>query len=69
MVRYEPVIHEYDPYFNYRATSYLVRHGAYEFFNWFDHRSWYPLGRIVGQTASAPPAHTLSPTPLHWRRA
>ncbi|CAO3638108.1 unnamed protein product [Mucor hiemalis] len=28
----------------------LVKDGFYEFWNWFDDRSWYPLGRVVGGT-------------------
>ncbi|ENN70786.1 hypothetical protein D910_03648 [Dendroctonus ponderosae] len=36
--------------FNYRATAYMVKHGFYNFLNWFDERAWYPLGRIVGGT-------------------
>ena len=36
--------------FNYRATAYMVKHGFYDFLNWFDERAWYPLGRIVGGT-------------------
>jgi len=28
----------------------LVNEGYYEFINWFDEQSWYPLGRIVGGT-------------------
>jgi len=47
---YGPVIHEFDPYFNYRATEYLYAHGAKKFFTWFDYMSWYPLGRPVGTT-------------------
>ncbi|KAL0088983.1 Oligosaccharyl transferase STT3 subunit-domain-containing protein [Phycomyces blakesleeanus] len=50
IVRYESVIHEFDPWFNYRATQMLVKDGFYEFWNWFDDRSWYPLGRVVGGT-------------------
>lgn len=50
MVRYESVVHEFDPYFNYRATSYLVDRGFYDFVNWMDTKTWYPLGRIVGHT-------------------
>jgi len=44
------VIHEFDPYFNYRATEYLYYNGISKFFTWFDHQSWYPLGRPVGTT-------------------
>jgi len=47
---YGLVIHEFDPWFNYRATEYLAERGWTEFFHWFDHRSWYPLGRPVGST-------------------
>jgi len=44
------VIHEFDPYFNYRATEYLYYNGAKKFFTWFDYKVWYPLGRPVGTT-------------------
>ncbi|KAL3942167.1 MAG: hypothetical protein SGBAC_003592 [Bacillariaceae sp.] len=47
---YGPVIHEFDPYFNFRATEYLYDHGAKKFFQWFDTMVWYPLGRPVGTT-------------------
>ena len=44
------VIHEFDPYFNYRATVYLYEHGWHAFSHWFDYMVWYPLGRPVGTT-------------------
>ncbi len=47
---YGRVIHEFDPYFNYRAAEYLWQHGWRKFFQWFDYQSWYPLGRPVGTT-------------------
>eukprot|EP00053_Salpingoeca_punica_P010928 m.97583 g.97583 ORF g.97583 m.97583 type:complete len:713 (-) comp15536_c0_seq2:374-2512(-) len=50
VIRYESVIHEFDPYFNYRTTQHLVEKGFYDFHNWFDDRAWYPLGRIIGGT-------------------
>lgn len=50
VLRYESVIHEFDPYFNYRTTQYLTEKGFYDFLNWFDDRAWYPLGRIIGGT-------------------
>lgn len=50
VIRFESIIHEFDPWFNYRATAYMVEHGFYKFLNWFDDRAWYPLGRIVGGT-------------------
>jgi len=27
-----------DPWFNFRATKYLVQHGFYSFWDWFDDR-------------------------------
>jgi len=50
VIRFESIIHEFDPWFNYRATAHMVKHGFYNFLNWFDERAWYPLGRIVGGT-------------------
>ncbi|PSS08036.1 Dolichyl-diphosphooligosaccharide--protein glycosyltransferase subunit STT3B like [Actinidia chinensis var. chinensis] len=50
VLRYESMIHEFDPYFNYRTTLFLTQKGFYEFWNWFDSESWYPLGRIIGGT-------------------
>ena len=50
VIKFESVIHEYDPWFNYRATKYLVTEGPYAFWNWYDSESWYPLGRVVGGT-------------------
>lgn len=50
VLRYESMIHEFDPYFNYRTTKYLADEGFYDFHNWFDDRAWYPLGRIIGGT-------------------
>ena len=32
--RYGRVIHEFDPWFNYRAAEYLVDNGYTAFFNW-----------------------------------
>ena len=50
VLRFESVIHEFDPYFNYRTTKFLADEGFYNFHNWFDDRAWYPLGRIIGGT-------------------
>ncbi|KAG4080149.1 hypothetical protein HA402_008220 [Bradysia odoriphaga] len=50
VLRFESVIHEFDPYFNYRTTRFLTEEGFYNFHNWFDDRAWYPLGRIIGGT-------------------
>ena len=50
ITEYGRVIHEFDPYFNYRATKYLWSNGWQRFSTWFDYESWYPLGRPVGTT-------------------
>ncbi|KAJ2162428.1 oligosaccharyl transferase stt3 subunit [Coemansia sp. RSA 552] len=50
VIRFESVIHEFDPWFNYRTTKYLVNNGFDKFWNWFDETAWYPLGRVVGGT-------------------
>eukprot|EP00930_Biecheleria_cincta_P015422 TRINITY_DN1287_c0_g2_i2.p1 TRINITY_DN1287_c0_g2~~TRINITY_DN1287_c0_g2_i2.p1 ORF type:complete len:871 (-),score=115.64 TRINITY_DN1287_c0_g2_i2:314-2926(-) len=44
------IIHEFDPWFNYRASEYLAQHGLSKFFKWYDYMSWYPLGRPIGTT-------------------
>ena len=36
VIRYESIIHEFDPWFNYRATQKMVTMGFYDFLNWFD---------------------------------
>jgi len=50
VLRFESVIHEFDPWFNFRSTKYLVSEGFYSFHNWFDEATWYPLGRYIGGT-------------------
>ncbi|BGP15815.1 hypothetical protein JCM10213_005702 [Rhodosporidiobolus nylandii] len=50
VVRFESIIHEFDPWFNFRATKVLTEQGFYAFWNWFDPTAWYPLGRVVGGT-------------------
>lgn len=50
VIKYESIIHEFDPWFNFRATKYLDAKGVKEFRYWFDSESWYPLGRFVGHT-------------------
>ncbi|EKX72902.1 conserved hypothetical protein [Theileria equi strain WA] len=36
IVRHETILHEYDPYFNYRCAEILVKNGISEFWNLFD---------------------------------
>ncbi|XP_051152496.1 dolichyl-diphosphooligosaccharide--protein glycosyltransferase subunit STT3A [Andrographis paniculata] len=64
VIKYESVIHEFDPYFNYRVTQFLTKSGVYDFWNWFDDRTWYPLGRVIGGTVY--PGLTLTAGTI-WR--
>eukprot|EP01087_Luapelamoeba_hula_P014258 TRINITY_DN4154_c0_g1_i1.p1 TRINITY_DN4154_c0_g1~~TRINITY_DN4154_c0_g1_i1.p1 ORF type:complete len:745 (+),score=118.79 TRINITY_DN4154_c0_g1_i1:102-2336(+) len=64
VLRFESVIHEFDPYFNFRSTKYLVFRGFYDFLNWFDEASWYPLGRIVGGTIY--PGLMMTAAVIYW---
>ena len=64
VIRYESVIHEFDPWFNYRVTQYLTTEGAYAFWNWYDPESWYPLGRIIGGTTY--PGLMFTSALIHW---
>ncbi|OJJ88860.1 dolichyl-diphosphooligosaccharide--protein glycosyltransferase subunit STT3 [Aspergillus glaucus CBS 516.65] len=50
VIRFESIIHEFDPWFNFRATKYLVENGFHSFWDWFDDRTWHPLGRVTGGT-------------------
>ena len=44
-------LNEFDPYFNYRATEFLVENGLEEYYEWHDYMSWYPNGRDVSATS------------------
>ncbi|KAI8853147.1 Oligosaccharyl transferase STT3 subunit-domain-containing protein [Chytridium lagenaria] len=50
--------------FNYRSTKQLVENGFYDFLNWFDELSWYPLGRVVGGTVY--PGIMVTAGAIHW---
>jgi len=40
-----------DPFFNYRATNFLVNNGIEEYFQWHDEDSWHPVGRNISETS------------------
>ena len=48
---YGLALHEFDPYFNYRATEFLVNNGYDAYLEWNDDKSWYPVGRNVSATS------------------
>ena len=56
MIRSQPAdygfeLNEFDPFFNYRATQFIVENGIVEYFNWHDDMSWYPEGRDVSSNS------------------
>ena len=64
--KYGTIIHEFDPYFQYRAAHHLLTQGWRKFFTWYDYRSWYPFGRSVGTTTY--PGLQLTAVTLHGIR-
>ena len=52
-VKYGFYLNEFDPYFDYRATKFIVDNGLDAYWNWHDTMSWYPEGRNVPSTSQA----------------
>lgn len=50
-IKYGFVLNEFDPYFDYRATKYIVDNGFSEYLHWHDNMSWYPEGRDVPKSS------------------
>ena len=48
---YGSELNEFDPFFNFRATEYIVENGFSEYFKWHDDKSWYPNGRDISATS------------------
>ena len=40
-------LNEFDPFYNYRATQYMIENGYDSYLKWNDELSWYPIGRDV----------------------
>lgn len=55
VIRTEPLkynqLDEFDPFWNYKATNYLVENGFDAYKNWIDYDSWFPIGRDVSYTS------------------
>ena len=57
LIRSQPMeygfeLNEFDPFFNFRATEYIVENGFIEYFEWNDDKSWYTKGgRDVSATS------------------
>ena len=44
-------LNEFDPFFNFRATEFLLNNGLFEYLDWHDVKSWYPNGRDISATS------------------
>src|SRR5919199_712171 len=44
---------EFHPYFDYRATKYIVDHGLSAYWKWHDTMTWYPEGRNIPTTSQS----------------
>jgi len=56
MLRIQPAesgfeLTEFDPFFNYRATQFMVENGLPAYLEWHDDLSWHPYGRDVSATS------------------
>ncbi|MCX8169391.1 MAG: dolichyl-diphosphooligosaccharide--protein glycosyltransferase subunit STT3 [Candidatus Methanomethylicia archaeon] len=51
VIRYGPYLSEYDTYYQYRMTKYILDNGLIAWFNWYDEMSWYPTGRNIPITS------------------
>jgi len=49
--QYGNELNEFDPFFNFRATEYIVENGLSEYFEWHDDKTWYPTGRNVSHSS------------------
>jgi dolichyl-diphosphooligosaccharide--protein glycosyltransferase len=56
MLRIQPMesgfeLAEFDPFYNYRATEFIVENGLPAYLGWHDDLSWHPYGRNVSTTS------------------
>lgn len=42
---------EFDPFFNYRATQFIVENGLPAYLEWHDDLTWHPYGRDISATS------------------
>ena len=52
-IKYGYYLNEFDPYFDYRATKFIVDNGLNAYWQWHDTMSWYPEGRDVPGTSQS----------------
>jgi dolichyl-diphosphooligosaccharide---protein glycosyltransferase len=51
--KYGFYLNEFDPYFDYRATKFIVDNGLEDYWRWHDTMSWYPEGRDIPKTSQS----------------
>jgi len=66
IIRIQPLeygfeLNEFDPFFNYRATEFIVENGLPAYLEWHDDLSWHPYGRDVSSTSQVM-LHTTAAT-------
>jgi len=44
-------LNEYDPFYNYRATQFMVENGLPAYLEWHDDLTWHPYGRDISATS------------------
>ena len=52
-IKYGFYLNEFDPYFDYRATKFIVDNGLDEYWKWHDTMSWFPEGRAIPETSQS----------------
>ncbi|MBC8250671.1 MAG: hypothetical protein H8E89_03690 [Candidatus Nitrosopelagicus sp.] len=50
-LQYGYELFEFDPFFNFRATEYIVENGYDAYFQWTDEKSWHPFGRNISENS------------------
>jgi len=66
IIRIQPLeygfeLNEFDPFFNYRATEFIVENGLPSYLEWHDDLSWHPYGRDISSTSQVM-LHTTAAT-------
>ncbi|MEM3160320.1 MAG: peptidylprolyl isomerase [Nitrososphaera sp.] len=52
-IKYGFYLNEFDPYFDYRATKFILDNGLDAYWRWHDDMSWYPEGRDIAATSQS----------------
>lgn len=49
--RYDHLLKAFDPYIQFEIANHILNHGFTDWVNWVDQQTWYPNGRIMGQSS------------------